>query len=453
MVLGDPGTGKTALLTEVLDAASQDMRVLQTQGIESEAPLAFAALQRLLRPLMSLAGDLPARQAKALRVAFGMEAGEGDGDRFLVFLAALSLLAEAADTQPVLVVVDDAHWLDDASAAALLFVARRIEVERVAMLFAAREMDVRTFDFGDLPILRLAGLDLAASTGLLRERTDSDVSPEVAAQLLASTRGNPLALVEMPQVLSSDQLAGRSGLPGHLPVTATIERVFLDRARRLSPGAQQLLLVAAADDSMQLATVEVAAAAMGAGPDALAEAERSGLVQITGSTVEMRHPLVRSALYAAATSVDRREVHAALADALLGPDDADRRAWHRAASRGPARCRRGRRPRSRCRPRRATRRTRGGGSGLGARSRAQPGRRKSATPVQCGAERLARRPARARSRSRRRGSRSRRGPAAARGRHPAARPGRVEHRIGEGGPPDAPRGGARRRGPRRGSGP
>ena len=275
---------------------------------------------------------LPERQAKALRVAFGMEAGEGAGDRFLVFLAALSLLAEAAETQPLLVVVDDAHWLDDASAAALLFVARRIEVERVAMLFAAREMDVRTFDFGDLPILRLAGLDLAASTGLLRERTDSHVSPEVAAQLLVSTGGNPLALVEMPQVLSSDQLAGRSGLPGHLPVTATIERVFLDRARRLSPGAQQLLLVAAADDSMQLATVEVAAAAMGAGPGALAEAERSGLVQITGSTVEMRHPLVRSALYAAATSVDRREVHAALADALLGPDDADRRAWHRAAS-------------------------------------------------------------------------------------------------------------------------
>ena len=122
------------------------MRVLRTQGIESEAPLAFAALQRLLRPLMPLAEALPAQQAKALRVAFGMEAGEGAGDRFLVFLAALSLLAEASETQPLLVVVDDAHWLDDASAAALLFVARRLEVERVAMLFAARELDVRTFD-------------------------------------------------------------------------------------------------------------------------------------------------------------------------------------------------------------------------------------------------------------------------------------------------------------------
>ena len=243
VVLGEPGTGKTALLSDVLDAASQDMRVLRTQGIESEAPLAFAALQRLLRPLMPLAEDLPAQQAKALRVAFGVEAGDGTGDRFLVFLAALSLLAEASESQPVLVVVDDAHWLDDASAAALLFVARRLELERVAMLFAAREMDVRTFDFGELPNLRLAGLDLAASTGLLQERTGADVSPAVAAQLLASTGGNPLALVEMPQALSSDQLAGRTSLPGQLPVTATIERVFLDRARRLSPGAQQLLLV------------------------------------------------------------------------------------------------------------------------------------------------------------------------------------------------------------------
>jgi DNA-binding CsgD family transcriptional regulator len=332
VVLGDPGTGKSALLTRVLDEAKLDMRVLRTQGIESEAPLAFAALQRLLRPLMPLAEVLPAQQAKALRVAFGMEAGEGAGDRFLVFLAALSLLAEASETQPLLVVVDDAHWLDDASAAALLFVARRLEVERVAMLFAARELDVRTFDVGELPTLRLAGLDLAATTGLLQERASSDVSPAVAAQLLASTGGNPLALVEMPQALSSDQLAGRASLPGQLPVTATIERVFLDRARRLSPGAQQLLLVAAADDLMQLATVESAAAARGAGPDALAEAERSGLVQVTGGKVELRHPLVRSALYAAATSIDRRHVHAALADALRHPDDADRRAWHRASS-------------------------------------------------------------------------------------------------------------------------
>jgi DNA-binding NarL/FixJ family response regulator len=280
---------------------------------------------------MPLAGELPAPQAHALRVSLGEEAGEAS-DRFLVFLAALSLLAEAAETRPVLAVVDDAHWLDEASAAALLFVARRLGMERVAMLFAAREHDVRTFDAGDLPTLRLAGLDLVAGTELLRERTGAEVTPEVAAQLLASTGGNPLALVEMPHALSPGQLAGEEQLPGRLPVTGTIERVFLDRARRLSPAAQRLLLVAAADDSTQLSTVAAAAAQLGAGPEALAEAEASGLVQVQGTALVLRHPLVRSALYASATSADRRAAHAAVAAALTAPDEADRRAWHRAAS-------------------------------------------------------------------------------------------------------------------------
>ena len=330
VVLGDPGTGKSVLLADAV-AAAGEMTVLRTQGIESEAPLAFAALQRLLRPLMPLAGDLPAPQAHALRVALGEEDGE-PGDRFLVFLGALSLLAEAAESRPVLAVVDDAHWLDDASAAALLFVARRLQVERVAMLFAARETDVRSFESGDLPALRLSGLDLAASTDLLREQTGADVSPEVAAQLLASTGGNPLALVEIPRALSTDQLAGQARLPARLPVTGTIERVFLDRARRLSPAAQRLLLVAAADDSTRVTTVSAAAAGLGAGPEAMAEAEASGLVRVEGSSLTLRHPLVRSALYASATSVDRRAAHAALAEAMTGWDEADRRAWHRAAS-------------------------------------------------------------------------------------------------------------------------
>ncbi len=329
VVLGDPGNGKSALLA--LAAADADALTLRTRGVESEAPLAFAALHRLLLPVLPLADRLPGPQARALRVAFGEESGEAP-DRFLVFLGALSLLAEAADSRPVLGVVDDAHWLDDASAAALLFVARRLEVERVALLFAAREHDVRRFDFGDLPVLRLGGLDLAAGTALLREQAEAPVSPEVAAQLLATTGGNPLALVEMPQALTPDELAGRSLLPGRLPVTATVERVFLDRARRLSPGAQTLLLVAATDDSARVAAVEGAAASLGAGPDALAEAERSGLIEVNHGEVALRHPLVRSAIYAAATSSERRAAHAALAEHLSQPDDADRRAWHRAAA-------------------------------------------------------------------------------------------------------------------------
>jgi DNA-binding CsgD family transcriptional regulator len=329
-VLGEAGTGKSALLSAVA-ADAPGMQVLRTQGVESEAPLAFAALQRLLQPLMPLADRLPAPQARALRVVFGEEVGEGS-DRFLIFLAALSLLGEAADDAPVLAVVDDAHWLDDASAAALLFMARRLQQEPVALLFGAREGDVRVFDAGDLATLRLPGLELAAVTALLRDRAGTDVSPEVGAQLLASTGGNPLALTELPQVLTPEQLTGRAGLPGRLPVTGTVERVFLDRARRLSRDAQRLLLIVAADDSGRVATVSAAGKVLGVDVEALGEVETSGLVRVEDRYLHLRHPLVRSAVYSAATSIDRRRAHAALAEVLTLDADVDRRAWHRAAS-------------------------------------------------------------------------------------------------------------------------
>jgi predicted ATPase len=200
VLLGEPGSGKSSLLSDTAQRAA-GIRVLRTTGLESEAPLAFAALQRLLRPVLPLLDRLPAPQATALRVAFGQEAGEA-GDRFLVFLGALSLLAEAAAEQPVLVLVDDAQWLDDASAAALLFVARRVQVEALVLLFAARENDPRSFDGGDLPRHRLRPLDLAAVSAILAASTQGAVSPEVGAQLLASTGGNPLALVELPEMLT-----------------------------------------------------------------------------------------------------------------------------------------------------------------------------------------------------------------------------------------------------------
>jgi DNA-binding CsgD family transcriptional regulator len=330
-VFGEAGTGKSALLATVAREDAEGMRVLRTQGIESEAPLAFASLQRLLRPLMPLADRLPAPQARALRVVFGEEVGEG-GDRFLTFLAALSLLAEASEQTPVLAVVDDAHWLDDASAAALLFIARRLQQEKVALLFGARTGDVRVFEAGDLPSLHLKGLDLSAVTSLLREQVGVDVSPEAGAQLLASTGGNPLALTELPRVLSAEQLTGKAALPGRLPVTSTMERVFLDRARRLSPAAQQLLLLVAADDSARVATVSAAAARLGVDAGALGEVEGSGLLRVRDRELELRHPLVRSAVYSAATSIERRAAHAALAEVLTLDEDADRRAWHRAAS-------------------------------------------------------------------------------------------------------------------------
>lgn len=334
VLLGEPGSGKSMLFADLL-ATADGATVLRTQGIESEAPLAFAALQRLLHPLLPLVDQLPAPQARAVRVALGEEIGgdsDATSDRFLVFLGVLSLLAEAADAGPVLAVVDDAHWLDDASAAALLFVARRLQVERVALVFAARTGDVRTFDAGELETLTLAGLDLAASLELLRTGTGVEVSPEVAAQLMASTGGNPLALVEVPSALTADQLSSGASLPGRLPVTGTVERVFLNRARRLSDDAQQLLLVVAADDSARLATVLQATAALGADPGALTELEESGLVAVAEGHVTLRHPLVRSAVYSAAPSGQRRQVHAALASVLTGGQDADRRAWHRASS-------------------------------------------------------------------------------------------------------------------------
>jgi hypothetical protein len=322
---GLPGAGKSALLARTADAPG--VQVLHVRGVESESPLPFAALQRLLRPVLPHLGRLPAPQARALLAAFGA-ADDTETDRFRVFLATLSLLAEAAEHTPVLALVDDAQWLDDVSAAALLFVARRVDDERIAVLFAAREGQFEA----DLPELVLGGLDPAAAADLLATRAGGPVPPPVAVELVARTGGNPLALVELPDALPAAALAGDDPLPPALPVTAGVERAFLDRARRLPADAQTLLLVAAADDSGHAATVRRAAAALGAGDDALDAAERSGLIAVRDGELELRHPLVRSAVYHAATSRERRQAHRALAAALPGSHDADRRAWHRAAA-------------------------------------------------------------------------------------------------------------------------
>jgi hypothetical protein len=331
---GQPGVGKSSLLRDAIERM-EGTQVLTTRGIESESPLPFAALQRLLRPVMSHAARLLAPQSSALRAAFGeTDAGQDapGGDRFLVFLATLSLLAEAAEHAPVACVIDDAHWLDDASAAALLFTARRLGPERVALLFAAREGDVRRFEAEDLPELRVGGLDLHAAAALLREHTGAGVSGAVTARLLEQTQGNPLALVELPGALSAGQLSGSDPLPPQLPLTAEVQRVFLDRSRRLSTAGQTLMLVAAADDSILLTVIRAALAVLGTDPGpALEEAEDSGLLRIAGPNLELRHPLVRSAVYQGASTRARYRAHAALAEALVGVD-ADRRAWHLAAS-------------------------------------------------------------------------------------------------------------------------
>jgi DNA-binding CsgD family transcriptional regulator len=333
---GEAGTGKSALLDDLAacDGAGAGLRILRTQGVESEAPLAFAALHRLLRPAFRSLGDLPPQQEQALRAVFGETTPprEGPEGRFLVFLAVLGLLAGLAEQQPVLCIIDDAHWLDEGSAAALLFVARRLEAERIALVFAAREGDARRFEAEGLPVLRLEGLAEEPAHALLRQRSTAPVSAGVAAELVRLAEGNPLALMELPAALSAEQLVGASALPARLPLTDRLERVFLDRFHLLPRPARTVLLVAAADDSGSLATVRAAAALLGADDAALEAAERSGLLRITGPALELRHPLVRSSLYAAALSSERRRAHAALAEVMTGREDLGRRTWHRAAA-------------------------------------------------------------------------------------------------------------------------
>lgn len=329
MLRGQPGVGKSALLELV--APADGLTVLRTRGVESEAPLPFAALHRLLRPILGQLDDIPAPQAGALRAAFG-ETTDAVADRHLVFLATLNLLSHVGNAGALVAVVDDAHWLDDASAAALLFAARRLEGESVALLFAIRDDESGRFDSSDLPVMDVVGVDAAAADALVADHADDEVAPQVLVELREVTGGNPLGLLELTRALSPAQLIGEERLPDRLPVTESVERAFLDRYRRLPEAAQTLLLVAAADDSGHVATIVRAGQALGAGPDALDAVEASGLLTERNGVLSLRHPLVRSAIYGAATSTRRRHAHRALADALVGTPQEDRRAWHLAAS-------------------------------------------------------------------------------------------------------------------------
>jgi ATP/maltotriose-dependent transcriptional regulator MalT len=330
VIRGEAGVGKSALLDDAREQAS-GMQVLACAGAEAESALPFAALHQLLRPVLDHLEQVPRPQADALQGALGLAAGRG-GDRFLVSLAILSLLAEAADERPLLCLVDDAHWLDDASADALVFVARRLEAEAIVLLFAAREGDVREFVAPELAELRLAGLDPEAAAALLDRHAGTALSPETRARLIEATGGHPLALLELPSTLSEEQLAGGEPLLTPLPVSARLERAFLARVRELAEETQTLLLVAAADDTGELSTVLGAAARLDVGAEALDAAQEAGLATLRGTELELRHPLVRSAVYQGASLSQRQAVHRALASVLAGDAEADRRAWHRAAA-------------------------------------------------------------------------------------------------------------------------
>ena len=227
VIRGEPGVGKSALLEDAREQA-KDMRVLSSRGVESEAQLPFAAVHQLLRPVLGSVSKLPEPQAHALRRALGREEGGGD-DRFLVSVAVLSLLAEAAERRPLLCLVDDAHWLDDASADALAFAARRLEAERFVMLFAAREGEIRFFRGPALPELSLETLGPEAASALLERQTDTALTADLRDRLIAETSGNPLALLELSSALSEAQLSGAEPVLAPLPVSEHVERSFVAR--------------------------------------------------------------------------------------------------------------------------------------------------------------------------------------------------------------------------------
>ncbi len=330
VVLGEPGIGKSALLAYARTEAAGWL-VLSARGVESEAELPFAALDQLLRPLRGRIGRIPEPQARALEGALALGAPT-PADRFAAAAGTVSLLAAAAeDAGPLLCLVDDAHWLDPGSAEVLVFACRRFRADKVAILIAAREGGRHRFAAVGLPELLVAELETTAAKAVL-ERTGIDLAPPVATKLLEFARGNPLALLELPAALTEAQRVGREPLVEPLPVGASVEQAFVERARGLPAGTQRALVVAAACDDNDLGTLLAALAVLGLSADILDPAESAGLMALGEGHFVFRHPLVRSALYQAASRVERRRAHRALVKALASDEHRTRRAWHLAAA-------------------------------------------------------------------------------------------------------------------------
>jgi DNA-binding CsgD family transcriptional regulator len=329
---GEAGVGKTALLDYLSDAA-KGCRIARAAGVESEMELAFAGLHALCAPMLGRLGQLPSPQREALRTAFGLSTGPPP-DRFLVGLAILSLLADAAEEAPLVCVIDDAHWLDQVSAQTLAFVARRLLAERVGLVFALRESGGRQ-ELEALPELVLEGLGPADARRLLDAAIPGPIDARVRDRILGEAGGNPLALLELPRGRKPIALAGGFGFAVEMPLTSRIEQGFVDRLESFSPDTRRLLLLAAAEPVGDVTLLWRAAERLGIEPEVAAPAQAAGLLQI-GAHVRFRHPLVRSAAYGAAPAPERREVHRALAEATDASLDPDRRAWHRArAANGP----------------------------------------------------------------------------------------------------------------------
>jgi DNA-binding CsgD family transcriptional regulator len=325
VIRGEAGVGKTALLHYCARQAS-GFRAARIAGAEAEMELPFAGLHQLCAPVLGRLDTLPEPQRDALCVALGLASGAAP-DRFLVALAVLSLLSAVAEERPLLCLVDDAQWLDGASSQVLGFVARRLLAESVAIVLAVRT-PAGEHAFDGLPELPLGGLDEEAALALLARVIPGRLDAPIRDRIVAETRGNPLALLDLPRGMSAAELAGGFEVPGAGDLPGRLEEHYLRRVGDLPETTQRLMLLAAADPVGDATLVWGAAQRLGIGTAALAPAKAGALLEI-GARVRFRHPLVRSAVYRAASSEDREAVHEALAEVSDPEVDGDRRAWHR----------------------------------------------------------------------------------------------------------------------------
>ena len=328
VVRGEAGIGKTALLEYVVGGAS-GCRLVSASGVESEMELAFGGLHQLCLPLLDKLGRLPGPQRDALGTAFGLNAGDVP-DRFMVGLAVLSLLADVAQEQPLLCVIDDAQWLDRVSAQTLAFVARRLFAEPVGLVLAVRDASGEHVITG-LPQVEVGRLSDSDARALLELAMPGRLDVRVRDRIVAEARGNPLAMLELPRGLTAAELAGGFGRPDARPLSSQIEQSFVRRVQSLPVETRRLLLLAAAEPVGDVTLLRRAADRLGIEVAAASPAEAAGLVEL-GTRVRFRHPLVRSAAYRAAAQQDRRNAHRALAEATDPESDPDRRAWHRASA-------------------------------------------------------------------------------------------------------------------------